>query len=353
MANNLFIVSTPFHLLTSFILTNTCYKEDSNFLALIHPHGYAHWAEDPLLTFLSSSDGGYQKVFPLIHWMTRKEKKLSKREQVRLVQESIKNIPIDKVFLGNDIAPSHQLLVATLGLTQFYRFEDGIFSYYNEDRIRSKSHEYFHKIKLNFIKFIAGIHSSLYLNTSATGASPAGVADFMYLPELMKRYSPKVYEITSEMIEESMEILKRNHLLKEELPEGSYTVYLSQSIREPDKFSFDDEKRYISLVISRLKDGEKLIYKPHPNDPPYKAEYVKEHYPDVIVNESKEPVEVILYKEPQIQTVISYQSTTLILAKKFTGRDIECISLINFYHKPIHPAYRQLMEEAGVQFMNP
>lgn len=38
--NNLFIVNTPFHLLTSFILSKGFFPEDNNYLALIHPHGY-------------------------------------------------------------------------------------------------------------------------------------------------------------------------------------------------------------------------------------------------------------------------------------------------------------------------
>ena len=193
MSNNLFIVSTPFHLLTAFILANTFYEKDINLLALTHPHGYDHWKENHLLTFLSSTNAGYQKVFPLIHWMTHKEKKLSMRQQVRSVQQSIQKTPIDKAFLSSDIDPQNQLLVAALGLTRFYRFEDGLFSYYNEDRKRSISHEYFHKLKLTGIKWISGIHSSLYLNTSTSGASPAGIADFMYLPGLLKRPSPQVY----------------------------------------------------------------------------------------------------------------------------------------------------------------
>lgn len=352
MSNNLFIVSTPYHLLTAFILSNTIYKKDINFLALTHPHGYDYWKKDNLLDFLSSTRAGYQKIFPLIHWMTSKEKNLSMRKQVRSVQQSILNPSIDEAFLSSDLDSQNQLLVAALGLTQFYRFEDGLYSYYNEDRKRPLTHEYFHKIKLNFIKLISGIHSSLYLNTSASGCSPAGIADFMYLPELLKRPSPQVHEITTEMIQTAMRILEINHIIKEELPKGKYSIYLSQPITEQGKFSFEDEKKCLSLTIKNLKKGEKLIYKPHPNDAPYKLDYVKKHYPDIIINESRAPVEIILYREPQIEKVISYQSTTLMLAKKFTQRDITCISLLNFYHKPIHPAYRKILEAAGVQFMN-
>lgn len=349
--NNLFIVSTPYHLLTTFILSRTLYKEDTNYLALTHPHGYAYWAESPLLSFLSSTAAGYKKVFPLIRWMTGKEKEKSMREQVRQVQSSIRNLPVDRAFLSSDIDPQNQLLVAAIGLTSFCRFEDGLYSYYNEDRRRPKSHEYFHKIRLKLIEALSGIHSSLYLNTSTSGSSPAGSMDFMYMPHLLKRYSPMTREITGSMIRTAMDILTGEGLLKEELPNGSYTIYLSQPITEQGKITFGDEKRCLRLIAKQLLPGETLIYKPHPNDSPYKLDYIRSRFPDVFIHSGKEPVELLLYKEPKIKKVVSYQSTTLIIAKKFTGRDIECFSLINFYHKPISRAYREIMEEAGVKFI--
>lgn len=349
--NNLFIVSTPYHLLTTFILSRTLYKEDTNYLALTHPHGYAYWAESPLLSFLSSTAAGYKKVFPLIRWMTGKEKEKSMREQVRQVQSDIRDLPVDRAFLSSDIDPQNQLLIAAIGLTSFYRFEDGLYSYYNKDRIRSKSHEYFHKIKLKMIQALSGIHSDLYLNTSTSGSSPAGSMDFMYMPRLLKRYSPKVCEITDTMIHTAMDILDSEGLLREELPDGTYTIYLSQPVTEQGKITFEDEKRCLRLIAEQLSPGEKLIYKPHPNDDSYKLDYIRSHFPYVCIHKGKEPVELLLYKEPKIKKVVSYQSTPLITAKKFTGRNIECFSLINFYHKPIFPAYRDIMEEAGVKFM--
>jgi len=67
--NNLFIVNTPFHLLTSFILSKGFFPEDNNYLALIHPHGYEKWASNPLMNYISSTQCGYKEIFPLIFFL--------------------------------------------------------------------------------------------------------------------------------------------------------------------------------------------------------------------------------------------------------------------------------------------
>lgn len=118
-------------------------------------------------------------------------------------------------------------------------------------------------------------------------------------------------------------------------------------------FNFEDEKKCLKIALNMLSKDQKLIYKPHPNDNPYKLEYVKTHFSNILINDSKDPVEVLLYFNPNIDKVFSYQSTTLIIAPKFTKKTVQCYSFVDFYHTPIVPAYREIMEKAGVIFVKP
>ena len=43
MAKNLFVVNSPLHLMSAFILANSKFVNDDNYLALVHPHGFAKW----------------------------------------------------------------------------------------------------------------------------------------------------------------------------------------------------------------------------------------------------------------------------------------------------------------------
>ena len=155
---NLFVVNTPYHLLTCFILAHSIYKKDENYLVLMHPHGYEKWKTNKLMTYMSTTKCGYKQVFLLLDWLSSKNKKESYRKQANYVKENIKPLNIDKVFIGVDISPVNQLLVMAVGKNEFYRFEDGVYSYINENRRRKKSHALFHKVKTYLLKWISGIH---------------------------------------------------------------------------------------------------------------------------------------------------------------------------------------------------
>lgn len=345
MAKNLFVVNSSINLLSTFVLANSLFENDENYLALVHPHGYDRWQEDKILRFMSSPDAGFKQVFPLI------DKVFSKH--IDYVRKNIKTLNIDNVFLGNDCGVQNQLLMSTLGIKKFYRLDDGTGSYYNASQKRSLVRALFHKVKLYALIIGYGIYSGFPVNTVAMGESKAGIGDFLLMPELLQRYSPKVFEITKEMIDKAMLLLKSNGLLEQELYDFEYVVYLSEPITEnaKEKFSFEDEINYLKDTISSLPNNKKLIYKPHPNDKAYKVDYVKKHLPKIIVNESKVPVEFILAKEPLITDVVSYVSSTLIFAKKITGRNIKCTSLAKMTGIKLSEAYIVMMENSGVEFL--
>lgn len=346
---NLFIVNTPFHLLTAFILSKGKFLQDENYLALIHPHGYDKWQYSKAMHYMSSVECGYKAVFPLITWMTRKNKEQSYHEQVDEVKNTIGKLNINHIFLGSDIDVQNQLLVGALDKREFYRYEDGLYSYYNENRRRPITHMLFHKLKIHVIEWMSGIKNGPYINTSTASDSKAGVGDYMYKPELNQRYSPQTFEITSEMIRTAMLDLTEKNVLSSMMEKNSI-LYLSQPLVEQGKFTLEEEFNRLKNIVENLNEDTVLFYKPHPNDSKDKIKFYQKELPQMKFFESIEPVELSFYIEENLRAVISYQSTALMFPDKFTNRKLTRISLVNFYKEPFHPAYVEIMQGAGVQF---
>lgn len=346
---NLFIVNTPYHLLTSFILAKSIFAEDTNYLALIHPHGYSKWQKSAIMRYLSTEKCGYEKVFPLIDWLSHKNKSAGYRQQVTAVRNSIGTAAIDRAFLGSDIDPQNQLLVAAIGLNKFYRYEDGLFSYYNEDRRRPKTHELFHKSKLWLLEKIAGISSDMYINTSTASDSHAGVADYMYAPELLARYSPQPIKITDTMIHAAIADLTAKDLLQGSFPPKS-VLFLSQPLVEKKWYSLEQELTCLQKLIEPFCEEAVLIYKPHPNDSDYKLNFYRQHFSNMLLCDDVEPAELLFVREKNLIAVASYQSTALMHPSRFAGRTIKSISLADFGKSPVLPIYKKIMQGAGIFF---
>lgn len=347
--NNLFIVNTPFHLLTSFILSKGFFANNNNYLALIHPHGYDRWSSNPIMSYMSTTQCGYKEVFPLIHFLSSRHKTMSYSKQVQQVQNTIGKLKIDNIFLGSDIDPQNQMLVASLGLDKFIRYEDGLYSYYNENRRRSKADELFHKLKIWGLEKFSGIHSNLYINTSTASDSKAGIVDYMYKPNLLQRYSPKVKEITKTSIHIAIDDLKHRQLLKPVLTSSSI-LYLSQPLVEQKLFTIEEELACLKKLIEPLDTNSKLLYKPHPNDNPQKIEFFKQNLSQISIFNSIEPAELLYTVENKLKAVVSYQSTALMYTNKFALHSIKSISLSDFAKSPIYPKYKEIMQNAGVYF---
>lgn len=346
---NLFVVNTPYHLLTCFILTHSIYENDENYLVLMHPHGYEKWKINKLMTYMSTTKCGYKQVFLLLDWLSSKNKKESYRKQANYVKENIKPLNIDKVFIGVDISPVNQLLVMAVGKNEFYRFEDGVYSYINENRRRKKSHALFHKVKTYLLKWISGIHGNMYINTEAEGESPAGKLDIMYQPWLLQRKSPATKEITVEMINQAMQNLKSQQLLKEVFKENS-VLYLSQPMVEKGLFTIEKEVQCLKKILLSIGNKAVLYYKPHPNDSKEKLEYYKNNFKQLKIYNRIEPAELLFTSNSKLKAVISYQSSALMNVDKFAKTNIKAISLADSLNVDIHPVYRNIMEKSGIIF---
>ncbi|SHJ53638.1 polysialyltransferase family glycosyltransferase [Propionispora hippei] len=346
---NLFIVNTPFHLLTSFILAQGRFNGDDNYLALIHPHGYEKWQDNPIMRHMSSAAGGWQQVFPLGNWLSSRHKTTSYKAQVAEVRASIGILRINTVFLGSDIDVQNQLLVGALDIDNFCRYEDGLYSYYNEDRRRSLARSFFHQTKIALLKTMAGITGKVNINTSTAGDNQSGTCDFMYKPELLQRFSPCAYKIEQEWIAKALEQLSRQKLLVPTI-EGNSFLYLSQPLVEQKKFTLLEETAVLQEILRNVKTKGRLLYKPHPNDSSYKINYYRKTLPDMVIYNSIEPVELTFAYEKKIQAIISYQSSALLFPDKFARQPVKAISLVKFYKEPLHPAYIEIMHKAGVSF---
>ncbi len=338
MAKNLFVVNSPLHLMSAFILANSKFVDDDNYLALVHPHGFYKWKDCAVMSYMSSTDGGFKEVFSLVEKMNS--------NQAKYIKEKMKPINFDEAFTGSDVNVADQLLLSALDMKHFYRLDDGMWSYYNEDRKRPYHKAKFHELQIKLAAKTFGISSDFPINTVALGENKAGLGDYLFMPQLLKRKSPKVFDIDSDMIKTAMDKLAKAGLLEQELFEHDYLVYLSQPII-PDAV----EKKYLADLMKDLPENKKVIYKPHPNEKDEKIDYVKKNFPQIIINDNKLPIEIILCKEPCIKEVVSYQTTTLIIAKKVTGRDIKCYSLANPGGNNKDNAYIGLMKETGVEFV--
>ena len=346
---NLFVVNTPYHLLTCFILAHSIYKKDENYLVLMHPHGYVKWKTNKLMTYMSSVNCGYKQVFLLLNWLSSKNKTQSYKKQAQYVKDNITPLNIDNVFIGVDISPVNQLLVMAVSKNQFYRFEDGMYSYFNENRRRKKSHAIFHKIKTYLLKFASNIHGNMFINTEAEGENPAGIADYVYHPKLLRRKSPNTREISISMIQEAIQDLNIKNILPTQFQKNSI-LYLSQPMVEMGKFTLKEEAHCLKNIINSVDKDAILYYKPHPHDNPEKLSYYKNNFKQLKIYEGIEPAELLFVDNPHLKAVISYQSSALMNVNKFSNNKIKAISLSDIFKTPIYPTYKEIMQQADISF---
>lgn len=347
MKNNLFIICTPFHSLTAFILSKSIFKNDNNYLAIMHPQSYENWSEDPILKYISSTEGGFKAVFPLLRWFRSGQG--GYRKQIDSVKEMMGNISFDKIFLGVDLDEQAQLLVAVLGKTEFYRFDEGIGSYSYDCHKRSCLKTLFHFMKIKYVCALAGIKTNLKFNTKALGASEAGVVDYLYRPELLMRPSPQALEITKNMINSAISDLKMDKIIKKQFDKPT-VLYLSQPVKRTKKEE-EDEIAFLRTQMASLDEKTQFLFKPHSMDNPKKILKYQKMIPNLKIYDSKIPAELLYVFEPNLQMVIAYHSSALLFGGKFTDRKIRMVSLARKNNNKAVLATISIMRKAGVEFI--
>ncbi|MHC1714485.1 MAG: polysialyltransferase family glycosyltransferase [Acidaminococcaceae bacterium] len=345
---NLFIVHTPFNLMTAFILSKSTFAEDDNYLVIMHPQSFEAWKDVPVLNYMYSQECGYKKVLPLLRWFRSGQG--SYRKQVADVRSTIGDIEFDRAFLAVDIDIQAQLLLAVLGLKNYYRYDEGMWSYYPGGHSRTWLREKFHLLELKTICLLAGIKSELEFNTAWIGGAKAAVGDYLYRPELLMRKSPHAVEITKEMIKTAVRDLQEKGLLTQHFNKDT-VIYLSQPLVEKGEVSEKDELAGLLDIMKKFDGKAQFLYKPHAMDTKKKLEEYKKAIPSMSIYNSRVPVELMYASEPNIDTVISYASSGLMFGEKFADRKINMLSLADLCAKPIDADAHKIMENAGVEFI--
>ncbi|MHC1718157.1 MAG: polysialyltransferase family glycosyltransferase [Acidaminococcaceae bacterium] len=345
---NLFIVHTPFNLMTAFILAKSTFAEDDNYLVIMHPQSFEAWKDVPVLNYMYSEGCGYKKVLPLLRWFRSGQG--SYRKQVEAVRSMVGDIEFDRAFLAVDIDIQAQLLLAVLGLKNYYRYDEGMWSYYPGGHSRTWLREKFHLLELKTICLLAGIKSELEFNTAWIGGAKAAVGDYLYRPELLMRKSPNAVEITKEMIKTAVRDLQEKGLLTQQFNKDA-VIYLSQPLVEKGEVSAKDELAGLLNIMKKFEGSAQFLYKPHAMDTQKKLEEYKKAIPSMSIYNSRVPVELMYASEPNIDTVISYASSGLMFGEKFADRKINMLSLADLCAKPIDADAHKIMENAGVEFI--
>lgn len=346
---NIFVVNTPFHLLTAFILQKSCFKNDENYLVLIRPSGYEQWHYSKNIKYMASKECGYKEVYYLINFLSRINKKESYRSQVKKIKNTIGCLSADNIFVGNDLDPKNQLFIASLEFNKFYRFEDGLYSYYNKNRYRPLGKVLFDKIKMNLQRKLYGIKGKIDINTLVDGNHKDAISDYMYKPNLLQRYSPNTIEITRDNIQTGISELVNKKILYPELKSLS-AIYFSQPLVEGNILSIEDELKCLKDIVILLGNNFELLYKPHPHDNKNKIKFFKERIPSLKIFNSMRPAELSYSIEKNLKIVFSYQSTALMYVDKFACHSIKSISLSDYNKIYIHPKYKEILINSGVIF---
>ena len=190
----------------------------------------------------------------------------------------------------------------------------------------------------------------MYINTEAEGESPAGKLDIMYQPWLLQRKSPATKEITVEMINQAMQDLKSQQLLKEVFKENS-VLYLSLPMVEKGLFTVEEEVNCLRKILSTLGEKAVLYYKPHPNDSKEKLNYYKKNFKQLKIYKEIEPAELLFYANTKLKAVISYQSSALLNVEKFSTNKVKVISLSKVFFKKVNIPYKLLFIKSKVIFL--
>ena len=189
----------------------------------------------------------------------------------------------------------------------------------------------------------------MFINTEAEGENPAGIADYVYHPKLLRRKSPNTREISISMIQEAIQDLNIKNILPTQFQKNSI-LYLSQPMVEMGKFTLKEEAHCLKNIINSVDKDAILYYKPHPHDNPEKLSYYKNNFKQLKIYEGIEPAELLFVDNPHLKAVISYQSSALMNVNKFSNNKIKATSLSDIFKTPIYPTYKEIMQQADISF---
>jgi hypothetical protein len=347
--NNLFIINTPFQLLSAFITANSYEKGVGNYLLVLRPNEYENWQYSTGVQYILKDTSTWRRVFIVEKWLQRDDKKNSYREQIREMKERIKSIGnINQVFLGSDKIIQNQLMVEIAGCSEYSLLDEGSFSYNSRDRkALSKIWQY---IRIQYFRNIGNVHGNMKYNFSGIGYGTGNVTDYLYRPELLGRKSKCVKQLDKKYIQSILPTIADHMEDILILMQQPCIIFLGSPFIEQGAFTIQTEMQILQNLYEIAGQSKlRLIYKTHHSENEDKLNTYQQAYPNMDILRSLEPAELLYHKYDKIKFVISFASSGMLYINSFAIQDIKPIAAYQLYGKAtIQPRIQRIFENSGV-----
>jgi len=347
---NLFIVNTPLHLFTAYILANYYMKDEDNVLMLANPKSHSRWNENRCIAYMAHDTTTWDQIIVADKSYKQKIKSVGPWQVIKEFKDKFsQNGGINQVYIASDKTLLNQFIVELSGNTTYIRFEEGSASYIPYDRKwSSKAGEY---LLLQLLRLMAGLRSDFRYNFSGVGLGLAGTADYLYKPHLLERYSPDARLIEPAAIYTALDKVLPVMQDYEQLAGPPVIMYLGSNLVEHDKVDAEKEIGVLKELSAQASaKGYRLLYKPHPSERPEKLKDYIRRFPSIDVFSCLEPMEIILYKYNNIRYIASTISSAMIYADVFSKSGVVLISTVRLDAKQNWPDLEDLFNKNNVRF---
>lgn len=346
---NLFVVNTPFQLLSAFIVANSYEKEAENYLLVLRPNEYENWQYSTGVQYILKDTSTWKKSLIVEKWLQRNDKASSYRGQIKEMKERIASIGyINQVFLGSDKIIQNQMIVEIAGCFVYSLLDEGSFSYNSRDRkALSKIWQY---LRIQYFRYTGNVHGNMKYNLSGIGYGLGNITDYLYRPELLGRKSKCVKPLERKYIQSILPDIANHMEDIAILMQQSCIIFLGSPFIEQGAFTIQAEMQVLqNLYEIAVQSKLRLIYKTHHSENENKLNTYQQAYPKMDILRSLEPAELLYHKYDKIQFVISFASSGMLYINSFASEEIKPIAAYQLYGKAaIQPRIQRIFEKSGV-----
>lgn len=346
---NLFVINTPFQLLSAFMVASSYEKDAQNVLLVLRPNEYENWKQSTGIQYMLHDELTWEKIIVIKKWLQRDDIKSSYRQQIRDMRERIESIHgIGQVFLGSDKIIQNQIMVEIAGCTNYSLLDEGSFSYNSRDRkALSKIWQY---LRIQYFRYIGNIQGNMKYNFSGIGYGAGNTSDYLYRPELLGRKSKCTKKIEKEQIQSILQRITSHMENMLILTEQPCIIFLGSPFIEQGKFTINTEREVLNHIYKTAQQYElRLIYKIHHSEDQDKLNTYQQDYPEMVILNSLEPAELLYHKYQNIRYVISFASSGMLYINTFAGQHIMPIAAYKLYGQAeIQPRIQKIFESSGV-----
>jgi hypothetical protein len=345
---NLFVINTPFQLLSAFMVASSYEKNAQNFLLVLRPNEYKNWEQSTGIQYMLHDESTWEKIMIIERWLQRDDRKSGYRQQIKDMRERIESIHgIDRVFLGSDKIIQNQIMVEIAGCTTYSLLDEGSFSYNSPDRrILSKIWQY---LRIQYFRYIGNIQGNMKYNFSGIGYGPGNTTDYLYRPELLGRKSQCTKKIEEKQIQSILQTITSSMKSILILTGQPSIIFLGSPFIEQGKFTIDTEMEVLSRIYQSAQQHElQLIYKTHHSENQDKLNNYQQAFPEMVILNCLEPAELLYHKYENIRYVISFASSGMLYINTFAGH-IMPIAVYKLYGQAaIQTRIQRIFESSGV-----